>query len=366
MASSVFGVCRWQRWQRSHRPVRPAPGASITPSGGHRVRARCAAPGMWWAPSAHSPASPDGRSGAVVAPEPLSCRSVWQRRLLSTSPFTYRPESAPPASVLSVCRRGVRTKRRACWCRPASRPGNEEGWRTRGAPRRPQRVARVTSKAEISSSSINVSLQVGQHHALAQLDIVLGADPHRGLDAQLGPQSLEHTHGRRETMLQVARDSRVGGGMAAHRHRRCAASPIWRTYTKLPQRIAQRIVAPARDARLAPQLAPALHRWRASSRCSARSTIRCVGSSAWVRRGDQGAHMGLRRDAGRRIAAAGRGAWRLHQGWAAHAVRVRAADEEHRLQIRACAIPQRWATLSAQHVGQRDDRHALVMRHVGG
>ena len=108
---------------------------------------------------------------------------------------------------------------------------------------------------------------------LAELDVVLRADPDRGVRLQLGPGGVEAHAVGVEGAAVVRR--RVGRRVLGDRHRR-AACAVPAQVEEAAVRVAQRVVAPARDAGARPS-GSSRRRWRAAPRCSGRST---AGASA--------------------------------------------------------------------------------------
>ncbi len=194
---------------------------------------------------------------------------------------------------------------------------------------------------------------VGEHHAL-EFDVVLGAHPHGGLHAQFGPQRLQHHAVGVEGAL-VAR-GRIGGRMAAHRHRRLAA--LQTHVHEAAAGVAQGVVAPARDAGGTP-LAPA--RAVGAQAHAVAPVGEQVRGLQRLCAGHHRAHMvlrtalqGFQRQVGQRL---------VHQGRQG-ARRTFVQQRGDRFQVRVRHAPA-LRHAPTQHVGQRHDGHALVVGHVG-
>ena len=192
----------------------------------------------------------------------------------------------------------------------------------------------VTSKADISSISSVRSPRLLQLD-LAELDVVFRADPHRGVCLHAGPGGVEADAVGVEAAAVVRR--RVGRRMLRDRHRmaghpcaRCRPAQV----EEAAMRVAQRVVAPARDAGAAPA-APA------GAVGAQRHAVAAVGQQ--VRRLQRGC-------AGKHLAQQARSAAFAHQHRRSGRG-ARAAARPRAAHVRAAARPpprwQRWPCPSA-------------------
>ena len=188
---------------------------------------------------------------------------------------------------------------------------------------------------------------------LAELDVVFGADPDRGVGVDLGPGRVE-THPVCVVGALVVR-GRVGCRVLGQRHGLRLAVPAQVEEAAMP--VTQGIVAPARDAEAAPA-APA------GAVGAQRHAVAAVGKQVGGRqRGDTRQHLAQQAGCAAFLLVGRRAGWRCEQhrhfAW-----RTFVQQRRHRFHMRVAHTPAPRRTVQ-QHVGNGHDAHALVVRHEG-
>ena len=188
---------------------------------------------------------------------------------------------------------------------------------------------------------------------LAELDVVFGADPDRGVGVDLGPGRVE-THPVCVVGALVVR-GRVGCRVLGQRHGLRLAVPAQVEEAAMP--VTQGIVAPARDAEAAPA-APA------GAVGAQRHAVAAVGKQVGGRqRGDTRQHLAQQAGCAAFLLVGRRAGWRCEQhrhfAW-----RTFVQQRRHRFHMRVAHTPAPRRAVQ-QHVGNGHDAHALVVRHEG-
>ena len=206
---------------------------------------------------------------------------------------------------------------------------------------------------------------------LAQLDVVFRAHPHRAPGVQVAPLRIEadavDVEGglvvRSSVRRRVLGDGNERGRWLRHSRPETRSEQGRRSHRAAAQveeramRIAQRVVAPARNERIA-EAAPAR---AVGTQRHAVAAVREQVRRLQCRRA--GHH--LAPQAGADLAAVGTArpgrCFEQHRHLARHPL---LQQRRHGLQARLGHRPTAWRGVE-QHVGQRQDRHALVVRHEG-
>ena len=188
---------------------------------------------------------------------------------------------------------------------------------------------------------------------LAELDVVFGADPDGGVCVDLGPHGIE-AHAVGVIGARVVR-RRVGSRVLGDRHGLRLAIPAH--VEERAVRVAQQVVARARDADVAPA-APA------RTIGAQRDAVAAVREQVRRRQRHHARHELAQHAGHATLARVGRGLGRRFEQHRDLTWRTLVQQRADGLDVRVRHAPTARRAVE-QHVGDRDDAHALVVRHEG-